>query len=123
MILFVDMHTLREINLDKVRPWKPFFKLKQHRSLASYVAFGKKSGDQRTSFSEFNGMEIVKVGYEVRADGPTRILRICESSDSHKRNTASKFCAKIQLRISYFALHLLEHRKQVSVSYIKSLKD
>ncbi|KDO36740.1 hypothetical protein CISIN_1g025966mg [Citrus sinensis] len=106
------MHTLREINLDKVRPWKPFFKLKQHRSLASYAAFGKKLGDQRTSFGEFNGMEIVKVGYEVRADGPTRILRICESSDSHKRNTASKFCAKIQLRISYFALHLLEHRKQ-----------
>ncbi|GAY42809.1 hypothetical protein CUMW_069730 [Citrus unshiu] len=112
VVLINDMHTLREINLDKVRPWKPFFKLKQHRSLASYVAFGKKSGDQRTSFSEFNGMEIVKVGYEVRADGPTRILRICESSDSHKRNTASKFCAKIQLRISYFALHLLEHRKQ-----------
>ncbi|KAH9711641.1 vacuolar protein sorting-associated protein [Citrus sinensis] len=112
VVLITDMHTLREINLDKVRPWKPFFKLKQHRSLASYVAFGKKSGDQRTSFSEFNGMEIVKVGYEVRAHGPTRILRICESSDSHKRNTASKFCAKIQLRISYFALHLLEHRKQ-----------
>ncbi|XP_024036479.1 uncharacterized protein LOC18037025 isoform X3 [Citrus clementina] len=112
VVLINDMHTLREINLDKVRPWKPFFKLKQHRSLASYAAFGKKLGDQRTSFGEFNGMEIVKVGYEVRADGPTRILRICESSDSHKRNTASKFCAKIQLRISYFALHLLEHRKQ-----------
>lgn len=119
MILFVDMQILREINLDKVRPWKPFLKLKQHRGLASYVALDKKSGDQRTSFGEFNGIEMVKVGYEVCADGLTRVLRICESSDSRKRDTALQFCAKIQLRISHFAIHLLEHRKKVSVNYIK----
>ncbi|KAJ0097654.1 hypothetical protein Patl1_28814 [Pistacia atlantica] len=105
-------HTLREINLDKVRPWKPFYKLKQHRGLASHLLLGKKLGDQRASFGELNGIEMVKVGYEICADGPTRVLRICEFSDGHRGDRIFKFCAKIQLRISHFAIHLLEHRKQ-----------
>lgn len=117
-ISIVDTHTLRVINLDKVRPWKPFYKLKQHRGLGSHLLLRKKLGDQRASFGELNGIEMVKVGYEICADGPTRVLRICEFSDGHRGNRIFQFCAKIQLRISHLAIHLLEHRKQVCVNYI-----
>ena len=64
-------------------------------------------------FSEHNGLEMTKVGYEIYAEGPTRVLRICEISDSFKRDTVLDLCAKIQLRASQFAVHLLEHVKQV----------
>ena len=106
------MHQLREINLDKVRPWKPLFKLKQHKRLESHLLLDKILGDRRTSFGEFN------VGYEVCAEGPTRVLRICEYSDCLKGDSIIQFSAKIQLRISQLAIHLLEPRKQVSVNYI-----
>ena len=61
-------------------------------------------------------MEIVKVGYEVYADGPTRVLRICEFLDNHKGDEEFRSCAKIQLRVPCFAVHLLEHGKQVRLT-------
>ncbi|KAL0332240.1 UNVERIFIED_CONTAM: Vacuolar protein sorting-associated protein 13a [Sesamum calycinum] len=82
-----DVHLLREINLDKVRSWKPFYRNKQTR-------------------------ETVKVGFEVYADGVTRVLRICEFFGGHKANMVSGSCRKMQLRISYFSVHLLEHAEQ-----------
>jgi hypothetical protein len=100
LIFLVGSPLLREINLDKVRTWKPFYKLRQHRGLAS-------------NLHSVNGMEMVKIGYEVYADGPTRVLRICEISDSHNGDTVFQSCAKIQLRVSHLAIHLLEHGKQV----------
>lgn len=100
MIFLVDSPLLREINLDKVRTWKPFYKLRQHRGLASTLPL-------------VNGMEMVKIGYEVYADGPTRVLRICEISGSHKGDIVFQSCAKIQLRVSHLAIHLLERVKQV----------
>ncbi|KAI9166047.1 hypothetical protein LWI28_025262 [Acer negundo] len=106
VVLINDVHQLREINLDKVRPWKPLFKLKQHKRLASHLLLDKILGDRRTSFGEFN------VGYEVCAEGPTRVLRICEFSDCLKGDSIIQFSAKIQLRISQLAIHLLEPRKQ-----------
>lgn len=104
---------VREINLDKVRPWKPFYKFRQQRGLASNLFFNKSSGDQRNNFGEFNGVETVEVGYEVYADGPTRVLRI-SISGSHKGEAVFQSCTKIQLRVSHFAIHLLERGKQVS---------
>ncbi|KAM4118037.1 hypothetical protein ACB094_02G170500 [Castanea mollissima] len=97
---------LREINLDKVRAWKSFHKPWQHRGLAS------NSGDQRINNGEVTGMKMVKVGFEVYADGLTRVLRIFEISSSHKGDTVLKSHSKIQLRISHLAIHLLECRKQ-----------
>ncbi|XP_030975282.1 uncharacterized protein LOC115995020 isoform X4 [Quercus lobata] len=97
---------LREINLDKVRAWKSFYKPWQHRGLAS------NSGDQRINIGEVTGMEMVKVGFEVYADGLTRVLRICEISSSNKGDSMLKSRAKIQLKVSHLAIHLLECRKQ-----------
>ncbi|WCJ31023.1 hypothetical protein M5689_012541 [Euphorbia peplus] len=112
VVIISDMQLLREINLDKVRSWKPFRRLKQHRGLASHSSFNKKSSDEKTHLGRLNSMEIVKVGYEVYAEGPTRVLRICEFSSSKKGDGLFHSCAKIQLRVLHFAIHLLEDGKQ-----------
>lgn len=100
-----DIHVLREINLDKVRAWKPFYKTKQQRGLG-FLLLDKKQGD-KDSITEMG-----KLGYEVFAEGLTRVLRICEFSDSHKRDPLFYSTSKMRLRISSFSLHLLEYAKQ-----------
>lgn len=97
-----------------MRAWKPFHKVREHRGLASNFLLDQNSIDERNDFGEFKGMEMVKVGYEVYADGPTRVLRICEISGSHKGDRVFQSCAKIQLRVSHLAIHVLELGKQVS---------
>ncbi|PON54074.1 Vacuolar protein sorting-associated protein [Parasponia andersonii] len=112
VIKISDSPVLREINLDKVRGWKPFYKLGLHRGLAYHFLLDKKSENNMPNFGELNSMEMVKVGYEVYTDGPTRILRFCEISKSHKGETVFQACEKIQLRVPQFAIHLLEQGKQ-----------
>ncbi|GER30822.1 hypothetical protein STAS_06785 [Striga asiatica] len=108
-----DVHMLREINLDKVRAWKPFYRSKQTRGLGFHLPLNKKAEDQnRTSYGRLIGSETVKVGYEVYAEGVTRVLRICEFADSHKVNMVPGSGRKLRLRISYFSVHLLEHAQQ-----------
>ncbi|CAK9151536.1 unnamed protein product [Ilex paraguariensis] len=108
-----DVRLLREINLDKVRPWKPFYRFRQHRGLGFHLPLDKNPEDQKgSSYEWLNSLATVKLGYEVYADGLTRVLRICEFSDNRKGDTISHSSAKMQLRITYFALNLLEHAKQ-----------
>ncbi|KAI3452089.1 hypothetical protein Pfo_008754 [Paulownia fortunei] len=108
-----DVHLLCEINLDKVRSWKPFYRNKQTRGVGFHLPLDKKPEDQkRTTYSRLIGSETVKVGFEVYAEGVTRVLRICEFSDSHKVNMVSGFSRKMRLRIPYFSVHLLEHALQ-----------
>ncbi|KAL3833397.1 hypothetical protein ACJIZ3_008133 [Penstemon smallii] len=108
-----DVHLLREISLDKVRAWKPFYRNKQTRGLGFRLPLEKKPEDQKqTTYSRLVGTETVKVGYEVYAEGVTRVLRICEFSDSQKINIVRASSTKMRLRISYLAVHLLEHAKQ-----------
>lgn len=108
-----DMHLLREINLDKVRSWKSLFKIRQQRGLSFPLSMDKKAGVKRRKiFGDSNGIETIKVGYEVYADGPTRVLRICEYPESPKGNTVFQSSMKIQLKVSSFAIHFLEHGKQ-----------
>lgn len=114
LILLVDSLLLREINLDKVRAWKPFYKPRQQSGLASHLPLGKGSGEQGIDFGELNAREMMKVGYEVYADGPTRVLRFCEISRSHKGDKSFHSCQKIQLRVPQFTIHLLEQEKKVS---------
>lgn len=115
IIFLVDSRLqLRQINLDKLRGWKPFNKLRQNKGLVSHFLLDKRSEKQKTNFGELNG-KTVQVGYEVYADGPTRVLRFCEISKSHKRDTVCQSCEKIQLRIPQFTIHLLEQGKQVSL--------
>lgn len=116
------MNLLREINLNKVRVWKPIYKVRQSRGLGFHLPLDGKPGDQkRTNFGQLNGVEPVNFGYEVYADGPTRVLRICEFSDSRKGDTMVHSNAKIRLRVSYSSVQLLEHAKQVCLSFTKLL--
>lgn len=106
---------LCEINLDKVRAWKPLYQTKQNRGLGFHLPVEKKPEDQkRTTYSKLIGTETAKLGYEVYADGVTRVLRICEFSDSHRVDAVFHTGTKMRLRISYFAIHLLGHAKQVN---------
>ncbi|CAK7339468.1 unnamed protein product [Dovyalis caffra] len=110
VVLINDL--LREIKLDKVRAWKSFFKSTKHRGLVSHSISHRQSRDQKNYFGHLNSMEIVNWGYEVYAEGTTRVLRICEFSDSHKGDRLPPLCAKIQVRVFHFAIHFLEQGKQ-----------
>lgn len=111
LISVVDSLQLREIKLDKVRTWIAFYKLGQQRVLATRLLSDKRSRDP---ISEPDAFEITKVGYEIYAEGPTRVLRICEISDSFKKDAVLDLYAKFQLRVSRLAVHVLEHVTQVS---------
>ncbi|CAN1331486.1 hypothetical protein LINPERPRIM_LOCUS35341 [Linum perenne] len=102
---------LREINLDKVRTWKPFTKLTPLRSLVSHSLLEGK-GVQKSSQS--NNIGVVRIGYEVYAEGATRVLRICEFSDCHKGDRSSQSSARIRLRLSEFAIRILEQETEDS---------
>ncbi|KZV24988.1 hypothetical protein F511_01958 [Dorcoceras hygrometricum] len=106
-----DVHLLREINLDKVRSWKPFYRNKQTRGLGFHIPLERKD-KKRTTYNQQLRTETVKVGYEVYAEGVTRVLRICDFSNSHKVNEPYGTKTKMRLRISYLAVHLLESAKQ-----------
>ncbi|XP_031743221.1 uncharacterized protein LOC101222087 isoform X2 [Cucumis sativus] len=93
--------SFREINLDKLRTWKPLFKSRLQGGLT-----------HRTISRNFGDPEIMKVGYEIYADGPTRILRICLKSDCHKGDSVISSSQKFQLRISNITVHLLECWRQ-----------
>lgn len=111
------MHLLREINLDKVRSWKSFYRSKQTRGLGLHLPLEKKKPEdqKKPNYNRPIGLEGAKVGFEVYAEGTTRVLRICEFSDSQKVKIVSRSSKKLRLRISYFSLHLLEHAEQVNI--------
>lgn len=111
----LGVQTLREISLDKLRPWKSFFRVGEKRALPSHLPVDTRASDRRgTNLAQMNGIDVANVGYEVYVDGPTRVLRISHSPG--RRNADSKYqsCMKIQFRISYLAICLLEPCKQVS---------
>lgn len=100
------MHQIREINLDKVREWKPFIKVQKHERLSSRLLQHKKSQDDKSKYGGYKDM--VKIGYEVYADGSTRVLRVCEASNSQKGYLRFYSREKIRLRVPCFTIHVLE---------------
>uniref|UniRef100_A0A0D3HWC0 Vacuolar protein sorting-associated protein 13 VPS13 adaptor binding domain-containing protein n=1 Tax=Oryza barthii TaxID=65489 RepID=A0A0D3HWC0_9ORYZ len=108
------IHTpaLREIKIDKISPWKPFLKMSQNSRLNIDSSFnnGLSSGKQR--FDESFGLRVFKIGYEVYADGLTRVLRICEHKDNPKADNIEHPIANVQFRMTYMCIHLLEKGQQ-----------
>lgn len=49
-----------------------------------------------------------KIGYEVYADGLSRVLRICEQADNPKIEKILRPIANVQFRISYVCIHVLD---------------
>lgn len=103
---FSDLGLIREINLDKLREWKPFYKEWRYRGISSQLFSDRKSGNDKNKFIAHEDM--TKLGYEVYADGPTRVLRICESFNSRRRHLPVHSSEKIRVRISHFVGNLLE---------------
>uniref|UniRef100_A0A0E0BUQ7 Vacuolar protein sorting-associated protein 13 VPS13 adaptor binding domain-containing protein n=1 Tax=Oryza glumipatula TaxID=40148 RepID=A0A0E0BUQ7_9ORYZ len=103
---------LREIKIDKISPWKPFLKMSQNSRLNIDSSFnnGLSSGKQR--FDESFGLRVFKIGYEVYADGLTRVLRICEHKDNPKADNIEHPIANVQFRMTYMCIHLLEKGQQ-----------
>ncbi|KAJ0726865.1 putative vacuolar protein sorting-associated protein [Helianthus annuus] len=118
VIQISGLHLLREVNLDKVRPWKPFYKVGKHRVLGFNFPQDKKAEQKvkPTGFSRPNETQMVNLGYEVYADGLTRVVRICERSDSRKLDKVFNPGAKITVRVSRFSISLCERAKQEEVS-------
>lgn len=91
--------------MDKVRGWKPFFNVRRYKGLSSHLLPVKKL---RSDKSKVGGLKELMVGYEVYADGPTRVLCISEISDREKVDKIFHSNGKIRLRIPYLAIHMLE---------------
>uniref|UniRef100_J3NEM9 Vacuolar protein sorting-associated protein 13 VPS13 adaptor binding domain-containing protein n=1 Tax=Oryza brachyantha TaxID=4533 RepID=J3NEM9_ORYBR len=112
VVRIIDTPALREIKIDKINPWKPFLKMSQNSRLNIDSSFnnGLSSGKQR--FDESFGLRVFKIGYEVYADGLTRVLRICEHSDNPKADNIQRALANVQFRITSMCIHLLEKGQQ-----------
>ncbi|XP_021758394.1 uncharacterized protein LOC110723347 isoform X1 [Chenopodium quinoa] len=113
MVKVNGTHMIREISLDKLRSWKSFFRAQRQSDLVSHLTGDTRSSDRRrTNPAQMDGTDVGNVGYEVYVDGPTRVLRISHSPGRRKADNKYQSCKKIQLRISYFAIHLLEPCKE-----------
>ncbi|XP_048138871.1 uncharacterized protein LOC115740159 isoform X2 [Rhodamnia argentea] len=106
LVQITGMHLIREINLDKVREWKPFIKVQKHERLSSRLHRDKKLRDDKSKYGGYKDM--VEIGYEVYADGSTRVLRFCEASNSQKGYLRFYSREKIRLRVPCFTIHVLE---------------
>ncbi|XP_031479491.1 uncharacterized protein LOC116250167 isoform X3 [Nymphaea colorata] len=112
-----DMNIEREINIDKLSSWKPFYKVRQANSfvlssLYTGVRDTKRTGHEASS----SATGIFRIAYKVFADGSQRVLRIGELVDNangsrsfHQHSIMQK---NIEFRVSFFGVRLLEDPNQ-----------
>ncbi|XP_062202518.1 uncharacterized protein LOC133904893 isoform X2 [Phragmites australis] len=108
VVRIVDTPALREIKIDKISPWKPFLKMRQNSRLNLDFSFSNGLSSGKQGFDESFGLRAFKIGYEVYADGLTRVLRICELADNPKTEKIQWPIASVQFRMSYVCTHLLD---------------
>ncbi|GAB2259820.1 hypothetical protein Droror1_Dr00010675 [Drosera rotundifolia] len=113
LVIRIDgVDSFQEINLDKLRSWKTFFKTRQQMKLPYYLAQNSEILEERSKLGPSKSLDIGKVGYEVYADGPTRVLRISDVRGTSEGNKVIGSRIKVQFRVSNFAVRLLEHSRQ-----------
>ncbi|KAL9265650.1 Intermembrane lipid transfer protein VPS13-like protein [Drosera capensis] len=113
LVIRIDgVDSFQEINLDKLRSWKAFFKTRQQMKLPHYLTQNHEILEERSKLGQSKRLDIGKVGYEVYADGPTRVLRISDVRGTSEGNKGIGSCMKVQFRVSNFAVRLLEHSRQ-----------
>uniref|UniRef100_A0ACD6A2G5 Uncharacterized protein n=1 Tax=Avena sativa TaxID=4498 RepID=A0ACD6A2G5_AVESA len=108
VVRIVDTPALREIKIDKISPWKPFLKMRQNSRLNLDFSFSNGLSSGKQGFDDSFGLRVFKIGYEVYADGLTRVLRICEHAENPKAEKVQRPIAQAQFRISYMCIHLLD---------------
>lgn len=104
-----ELHLMREINIDKISSWKPLFKMRQ--GMVMNLPQNKGYGKEKETL-DICGPDIFKVGYEIYADGPTRVLRFCETADRYKEEKVVRPSIGIRFVVSSFTVNLLEKEKQ-----------
>lgn len=109
------MNLLREISIDKVCQWRPFFKMQNHRGLGLDLMSLRKGifPTEKGWSDESLRRRPLEVGYEVDFDGLTRVLRVCEKANIPKVDNSSRPFANMQLRLASTAFHLRESNSQV----------
>lgn len=113
IVEILDFHLIREINIDKVCEWKPFFKTRNHRGMLLHLLPNKQFENEQGTSKKPHGIDIHKLGFEVYADGSTRVLRLCESKKMEQ--ISAQPSASVRLRLSSFVVHFLENIKQMDV--------
>ncbi|XP_047048194.1 uncharacterized protein LOC124653172 isoform X1 [Lolium rigidum] len=108
VVRIVDTPALREIKIDKISPWKPFLKMRQTSRLNLDFSFSNGLSSGKQGYDDSFGLRVFKIGYEVYADGLTRVLRICEHVENPKAEKVQRPIARAQFRISYMCIHLLD---------------
>ena len=107
---------MREINIDKISPWKPFFKSRQNKLLTLHFPANRSSRFQNKDYDLLNGLELRRFGYEVYVDGLTRVLRICELAKSSREETALQPFTSFHFRMNNCSINLLDDGIQVSLN-------
>ena len=82
--------------------------MRQNSRLNLDFSFSDGFNSRKQRFDESFGLRVFKIGYEVYADGLTRVLRICEHADNPKIEKIQWPIANVQFRISYVCIHLLD---------------
>ncbi|XP_024524529.1 uncharacterized protein LOC112344305 isoform X2 [Selaginella moellendorffii] len=98
-----------EINLDKVKAWKSFAASHRSKGFSLQLPFQGNAGGNDPD-------DLLDMGYEVYADGPTRVLRVCQKVDSTKKSYWESELSiprcKVELKIPTFKVIMLEASKQ-----------
>lgn len=71
-------------------------------------SFSNGLSSEKQGFDDSFGLRVFKIGYEVYADGLTRVLRICEHAENPKAEKIQRPIAHAQFRISCMCIHLLD---------------
>jgi hypothetical protein len=82
--------------------------MRQNGRLNLDFSFSNGVGSGKQRFDKSSGPSVFKIGYEVYADGLTRVLRICEHAGNPKTNKIQRPIASAQFRIPYVCIHLLD---------------
>jgi len=107
------------INMDKIREWKRFGATRRGKGFSFQLPFtdeSKESDNEGDGSS--TGTMFLNLGYEIIADGPTRVLRICLDSDSNKQSgwqsTMRRPKTEVEVKVPLFFFSIVEPVKQVT---------
>ncbi|KAJ3674403.1 hypothetical protein LUZ60_005019 [Juncus effusus] len=118
VVRIVDMNLLREISIDKICAWRPFFKMRQNKTLGLDLSLLEKglfrSEKGQNSDESVKQRPVLEIGYEVYFDGQTRVLRLCQrgGGSAKSENLRDRF-ANLRFRAVSFCLHFRESNNQI----------
>eukprot|EP00850_Spirogloea_muscicola_P022055 SM000275S10311 [mRNA] locus=s275:70340:90365:+ [translate_table: standard] len=106
-----------DVNLDKLRSWKLFraFRKASTFNMSSILPATFTENELMKRSASKSTAEIRALGYEIYAEGPTRVLRISEEGSEEKglRGAGARTSiAKIDMNVATFGLSILEPGKE-----------